>query len=186
MLVSGVEATCCVNGFKSYYQCDSCGACFEDEAMETYIADINAWKQAEGKLTKDHSFTEKIEELRYIVIGSGAHCCDAVRYYYGCEFCDAIGSKEWASDKYGKHNFDTHFTHLNGQHYHICLQDGCNATTTKVTCSGGHRTCLSKAICDVCKHSYGELGNHQANQEWQKNKNEHWYTCKYCNEQQLI
>ena len=161
ILIDGVEATTCLTpGYKSYYECENCGRYFEDVECNIQISDIENWKQTEGKVTADHEFTNKIQDEEHLVSGTGINCQDAFRYYYGCANCDAIGISEWSSEVYGEHNIDTDFTSVDGQHYHICLQDGCDYTTEKVNCSGGVATCTSKAICSACGNEYGDLASH--------------------------
>ena len=110
ILINGVEATCVAPGYKPYYECENCGY-FEDEACTVKIADVELWKQTDGKTTADHKI-------------------------------------------------DTNFTTMDGQHYHVCLQDGCDYTTEKVPCSGGVATCTSKAICSTCGSEYGDVAPH--------------------------
>ena len=43
-----------------------------------------------------------------------------------------------------------------GTHTHKCTVDGCNGTETK-DCSGNKPTCTEKAVCGVCRKTYGEL-----------------------------
>ena len=115
--------------------------------------------------------------MQHLVMGTGINCQDSVRYYYGCENCDAIGTEVWWSDVYGAHTLDTSFTFSNGQHYHICLQDGCVYTTEKVNCSGGTATCQERAVCDACKNEYGSTLAHNFDGEWEQDEDNHWKEC---------
>lgn len=159
ILFEGVDATCSSPGYKSYYECADCGY-YEDESCLIEIADIELWKQTDGKLTAEHIFTEKVQDAAYLVVGTGTNCQDAVRYYYGCANCDAIGTEEWVSDTYGSHNIGEGFVFSDGQHYHACTNEGCDYITEKADCVGGTATCEAKAICAVCGHEYGELAGH--------------------------
>ncbi len=51
--------------------------------------------------------------------------------------------------------------------------------------TGGAATCQAKARCEVCNTEYGELAQHKAENEWQKNKTHHWHDCAGCDEQEL-
>jgi hypothetical protein len=108
----------------------------------------------------EHSFTDKIQDKKYLVVGTGINCLDALRYYYACANCDAVGTEEWISDSFGEHNIDTGFTTSGEQHYHVCLQEGCDYVTEKINCYGGVATCKEKASCTVCGEKYGNLAPH--------------------------
>ena len=159
VLNSGIEASCSIPGYKSYYECADCGY-FEDEDCTVNIIDIELWKETTGKTTAEHEFAKKIQDKDHLVIGTGSNCMDAVRFYYGCNDCDVIGTVEWISDLYGDHTIDNNLTSADDQHYHVCLNEGCNYTTEKMYCSGGVATCTDKAICTVCENAYGELLAH--------------------------
>ncbi len=51
--------------------------------------------------------------------------------------------------------------------------------------TGGTATCTAKAVCDICGQPYGELANHSAETEWQKNETHHWHECTGCDGQEL-
>ena len=51
--------------------------------------------------------------------------------------------------------------------------------------TGGSATCTTKAVCTICGQPYGELANHSAEAEWQKNDTHHWYECTGCDDQEL-
>lgn len=164
ILVKGTNATCHTPGYKSYYECVDCGY-FEEAECITPISNVDVWKQTNGKLTKEHTFTEKAQTKEYIVIGTGITCLDAVRYYYGCANCDAVSTEEWSSNTFGEHNIDTRFSSSENQHYHKCLNEGCDYTTKKVDCFGGISTCKEKAICVLCQNQYGTLAEHISNED---------------------
>ena len=75
----------------------------------------------------------------------------------------------------------------NGTHSHSC--NTCNAVET-VNCSGGTATCKAKAVCEICKESYGSLdpNNHtdlkhidaKAATVAEEGNIEYWY-CGDCN-----
>ena len=159
VLIEGVEASCSKFGYKSYYECENCGY-FEDEECTLQISDVELWKETSGKTVAEHSFTDKIQDKKYLVVGTGINCLDALRYYYACSNCDAVGTEEWISDSFGEHNIDTGFTTSGEQHYHVCLQEGCDYVTEKINCYGGVATCKEKASCTVCGEKYGNLAPH--------------------------
>lgn len=68
-LVSGQASTCTADGWKDYYSC-SCDKLYADEACQTQIPDLEAWKTGDGKLTAtDHSWT-----VSYNFAADGTSC----------------------------------------------------------------------------------------------------------------
>ena len=180
VLIDGREASCTIPGYKSYYECEGCGY-FEDAECTTPISDLELWKETDGITTAEHVFTEQTPDAIYVVIGSGMHCQDALRYYYACEDCGAVGEAEWVSDVFGEHDIDTAFTSSEGKHYHVCLQDGCDYVEDMADCYGGVATCLTPAACEVCGAKYGtpDTDSHEGAIEWMITEASHMtrYTC---------
>ena len=56
------------------------------------------------------------------------------------------------------HNWDDWISNGNGTHTRTCKKDSSHTETAN--CSGGTATCTEKAICAVCKTSYGETTPH--------------------------
>jgi len=54
-LVQGQAASCTEDGWNDYYMC-ACGKTYVDEACETEIVDLEAWKTGEGKIAADHNY----------------------------------------------------------------------------------------------------------------------------------
>ena len=162
IMIDGIEPTCIEDGYRSYYECVDCGF-YEDRECTIRIADVDEWIEADGNLPAGHFFVDEITDAEHLVAGTGLTCLDPAKYYYGCVYCDAIGTEEWTSDEYGEHDIDTSFTASEGQHYHICLREGCDFATEKVDCFGGTATCENKAICSECGEEYGELASHTPN-----------------------
>lgn len=62
-----------------------------------------------------------------------------------------------------KHVDETTIKQNDGQVTHT-MQCRCeNSTTITENCSGGTATCTAKAVCEVCKQSYGNLAKHDYN-----------------------
>ncbi len=64
------------------------------------------------------------------------------------------------------HLFSAEWYHENDEHFHKCLTEGCDATDTKISCSGGQATCAEKAICQFCSSPYGAVAEHEWSTEW--------------------
>ena len=63
--VNEVSATCEEPGMKEYWQCsvETCGVCFEDEAEQKPIEDLNVWKAEGGNgyiPATDHNYTSEV------------------------------------------------------------------------------------------------------------------------------
>ena len=56
----------------------------------------------------------------------------------------------------GGHTFGPWKANNDGTHTRKCTSDGCTATEAE-NCFGGTATCKDKAICEVCKGSYGDI-----------------------------
>ena len=70
------------------------------------------------------------------------------------------------------------YTQENNQHFHKCTVDGCTATDTKVSCSGGTATCQEKAKCSVCGNEYGEKSaTHAWATSYTQENNQHFHMC---------
>ena len=66
-----------------------------------------------------------------------------------------------------------------------CATEGCDHLSEWSYHTGGVSDCQHKAICEICHHEYGKLGEHVAKAEWKTDENNHWHECKYCGGEQL-
>ncbi len=58
---NGKSADCLTDGYKDYYFCDVCDKYFADDKATIAIADIEAWKKADGKLSSEgHKWGEYV------------------------------------------------------------------------------------------------------------------------------
>lgn len=53
---------------------------------------------------------------------------------------------------------ETRWVSEDGRHYHAC-RNGCGVRLDETACAGGTATCSSRAVCDVCGQTYGELNS---------------------------
>ena len=68
-----------------------------------------------------------------------------------CEVCN----QEYG--EFGAHNYGSEWKHDGTSHWRECQTEGCTAKTDVAKHSGGQATYQKKAICSVCKISYGEV-----------------------------
>ena len=67
-------------------------------------------------------------------------------------------------------------------HYKVCSI--CGEKTTPEHHHGGHADCKNKAICEVCGAEYGDLDEHQFDNEWHyvDGDNYHYHECTVCHD----
>lgn len=120
--------------------------------------------------------------------------------------CPGVCPELDAGSEYEKHAFAkgcTVYCHKcglrdeeNGTHTYVWAQDkeynyrhvktcGCGKVdaSTYGDHTGGYRTCVAKAKCEVCNLEYGQIGKHQYAFETEGYGNVHFYRCTYCKEE---
>ena len=67
-------------------------------------------------------------------------------------------------------------------HYKVCSI--CGEKTTPEHHHGGHADCKNKAVCEVCGAEYGDLDEHQFDNEWHyvDGDNYHYHECTVCHD----
>ena len=119
-------------------------------------------------------------------------CTKAGERTYTCTECDA--TKTEPIDATG-HSWKSDWTSDATHHWHECANDNCDVTDNAgkdgyAEHSGGTATCKAKAVCEICKESYGSLdpNNHtdlkhidaKAATVAEEGNIEYWY-CGGCN-----
>ena len=85
---------------------------------------------------------------------------DVAAHSGGQATCQKKAECEVCSQEYGElgaHNYGSEWKHDETSHWRECQIEGCTAKTDVAKHSGGQATCQQKAICSVCKISYGEV-----------------------------
>ena len=59
-----------------------------------------------------------------------------------------------------------------------CAIEGCDYLAEWSYHTGGTSDCQRKAVCEICHHEYGKLGDHSHGAEWEKDENNHWNECE--------
>ena len=67
----------------------------------------------------------------------------------------------------------------------FCATEGCDYLSSWSYHEGGTSDCQHKAICEICHHEYGNIGDHVPKAEWQNDEDSHWHECSLCAGQQL-
>ena len=74
---NAVAASCAADGVREYWTCDFCGKNFSDAEGTTEIADLDAWKIGEGKISKiDHTWSAEWSK-------------DETSHWHKCSVCHA-------------------------------------------------------------------------------------------------
>ena len=85
---------------------------------------------------------------------------DVAAHSGGQATCQKKAECEVCSQEYGElgaHNYGSEWKHDGTSHWRECQTEGCTAKTDVAKHSGGQATYQKKAICSVCKISYGEV-----------------------------
>ena len=82
----GQDATCTVDGWEDYYQCE-CGKLFADENCTTPIDDLDAWKQGAGKINAEHNYGDLISEES--AVHTQTELKGGIKAHYHCDVCDS-------------------------------------------------------------------------------------------------
>jgi len=103
--------------------------------------------------------------------------------YTGDTYCKSCGNEilKGTTSPEMNHNYDW-VSNGDGTHTGICVNDPAHTETE--ACSGGTATCITKAVCEVCKGGYGELDktNHKQEAVWIQGKESHVKQYPCCGE----
>ena len=165
---SHVETDGCTYGDWSTNQdshwktCTVCGG--EAERIKHADPDCNHFCDTCGIKMTEHDFTGEtaITALLY----KEANCLSPALYYKSCKIC-MLSSKGTASEATfasGDKNPNRHAEYPGAWQTdadsHWRFYTCCHLEVDRGTHQGGTADCLAPALCEVCQHSYGELGPH--------------------------
>ena len=165
---SHVETAGCTYGDWSTNQdshwktCTVCGG--EAERLNHADPDCNHFCDTCGIKMTEHDFTGEtaITALLY----KEANCLSPALYYKSCKIC-MLSSKGTASEATfasGDKNPNRHAEYPGAWQTdadsHWRFYTCCQLEVDRGAHQGGTADCLAPALCEVCQHSYGELGPH--------------------------
>ena len=165
---SHVETVGCTYGDWSTNQdshwktCTVCGG--EAERLNHADPDCNHFCDTCGIKMTEHDFTGEtaITALLY----KEANCLSPALYYKSCKIC-MLSSKGTASEATfasGDKNPNRHAEYPGAWQIdadsHWRFYTCCHLEVDRGAHQGGTADCLAPALCEVCQHSYGELGPH--------------------------
>ncbi len=153
-MVGLVSPTCSSKGMKAHFRCHNCDKYFE---LGSY-AEVSAESLEIDIDPNAHNTTHKD--------GSEANC--SVTGIYPHEHC-SLCNKNFYSDgvtemtdivkpKNDNHDWNAWVSNGNGTHTRTCKRD--SGHKENGTCSGGTATCTIKAVCEVCRTTYGDTAPH--------------------------
>ena len=165
---SHVETAGCTYGDWSTNQdshwktCTVCGG--EAERLNHADPDCNHFCDTCGIKMTEHDFTGEIAITALLY--KEANCLSPALYYKSCKICmlSSKGTADEATFAAGETNPDRHAEEpgdwqLDGNS-HWRFYTCCHLEVDRGAHQGGTADCLAPALCEVCQHSYGELGPH--------------------------
>ncbi len=178
--VAAVPSTCTADGTLEYWQCKKCGNIYMDERASIpgdknsiidectghelhpgadvlssvdiiSLASRMGWEVSdilaivESGNFSDLSKISVNDFLDKITVADIDHCHDDTYHWLGCQKC----GKSLADIR---DDLEAQGIFINERWYQL---------SAKQEHSGGHATCCSKAVCDVCGEEYGSIGVHE-------------------------
>lgn len=152
-LVPKQEPTCKQTGMQAHYKCSVCNKYFDESKTEKTVDELTIPVNPNA-----HDFGAWIEEVP-------ATCKDTgVKAHEDCNRCnrhfDESGNEitDLTIPTNDNHDWNAWVSNGNGTHTRTCKRDSDHKETG--TCSGGKATCTSKAVCEVCRTTYGDTAPH--------------------------
>lgn len=152
-LVPKQEPTCKHTGMQAHYKCSVCNKYFDESKTEKTETELTIPVNPNA-----HDFGAWIEEVP-------ATCKDTgVKAHEDCNRCnrhfDESGNEitDLTIPTNDNHDWNAWVSNGNGTHTRTCKRDSDHKETG--TCSGGTATCTTKAVCNVCRTTYGDTAPH--------------------------
>ena len=172
-LVPKQEPTCKQTGMQAHYKCSVCNKYFDESKTEKTVAELTIPANPNA-----HDFGAWKDEVPATCVATGTKghkdCSRCNKYYdeSGNEITDlTIHTND-------NHDWNAWVSNGDGTHTRTCKRD--SGHKENGTCSGGTATCTTKAVCDVCKTTYGGTAPHNTTQYGGKDSSGHWDTCSTC------
>ena len=172
-LVPKQEPTCTQTGMQAHYKCSVCNKYFDESKTEKTEAELTIPVNPNA-----HDFGAWIEEVPATCVATGTKGhkdCNRCKKHYdesGNEITDLTISTN------DNHDWNAWVSNGDGTHTRTCKRD--SGHKENGTCSGGTATCTTKAVCDVCKTTYGGTAPHNTTQYGGKDSSGHWDKCSTC------
>lgn len=152
-LVPKQEPTCKLTGMQAHYKCSVCNKYFDESKTEKNVEELTIPVNPNA-----HDFGAWIAEVP-------ATCKDTgVKAHEDCNRCnrhfDESGNEitDLTIPTNDNHDWNAWVSNGDGTHTRTCKRD--SGHKENGTCSGGTATCTTKAVCDVCRTTYGDTAPH--------------------------
>ena len=152
-LVPKQEPTCKHTGMQAHYKCSVCNKYFDESKTEKTETELTIPVNPNA-----HDFGAWIEEVP-------ATCKDTgVKAHEDCNRCnrhfDESGNEitDLTISTNDNHDWNAWVSNGDGTHTRTCKRD--SGHKENGTCSGGTATCTIKAVCEVCRTTYGDTAPH--------------------------
>lgn len=149
-LVPKQEPTCKQTGMQAHYKCSVCNKYFDESKNEKTETELTIPVNPNA-----HDFGAWIAEVPATCVATGTKghkdCNRCNRHYdeSGNEITDlTIPTND-------NHDWNAWASNGDGTHTRTCKRDSSHKENG--TCSGGKATCTTKAVCDVCRTTYGDI-----------------------------
>ncbi len=152
-LVPKQEPTCKQTGMQAHYKCSVCNKYFDESKTEKSVDELTIPIDPNA-----HDFGAWIAEVPATCVATGTKghkdCSRCNKHYdeSGNEITDLTISTN------DNHDWNAWVSNGDGTHTRTCKRD--SGHKENGTCSGGTATCTTKAVCDVCRTTYGDTAPH--------------------------
>ena len=172
-LVPKQEPTCTQTGMQAHYKCSVCNKYFDESKTEKTVAELTISINPNA-----HDFGAWKDEIPATCVATGTKGhkdCSRCKKHY-----DESGNviTDLTIHTNDNHDWNAWVSNGDGTHTRTCKRD--SGHKENGTCSGGTATCTTKAVCDVCKTTYGGTAPHNTTQYNGKDSSGHWDTCSTC------
>ena len=172
-LVPKQEPTCKQTGMQAHYKCSACNKYFDESKTEKTVAELTIPVNPNA-----HDFGAWIEEVLATCKDTGVKAhkdCNRCKKHYDESGNEITDLTILTNDN---HDWNAWVSNGDGTHTRTCKRD--SGHKENGTCSGGTATCTTKAVCDVCKTTYGGTAPHNTTQYGGKDSSGHWDKCSTC------
>ena len=152
-LVPKQEPTCKQTGMQAHYKCSVCNKYFDESKTEKTVDELTIPINPNA-----HDFGACIEEVPATCVATGT------KGHKDCNRCnrhfDESGNEitDLTIPTNDNHDWNAWVSNGDGTHTRTCKRD--SGHKENGTCSGGTATCTTKAVCNVCRTTYGDTAPH--------------------------
>ena len=172
-LVPKQEPTCTKTGMQAHYKCSVCNKYFDESKTEKTVEELTIPVNPNA-----HDFGAWKDEVPATCVATGTkghQDCSSCKKHYDESGNEITDLTILTNDN---HDWNAWVSNGDGTHTRTCKRD--SGHKENGTCSGGTATCTTKAVCDVCKTTYGGTAPHNTTQYNGKDSSGHWDTCSTC------